>query len=259
MDRGDGAWWGHPALACASGSWVIERGRRGVDGPRWRFAGPGHGLIGYAHGRAGPASAREAERAGLMCKELGPAEQTGCMRVNSADPDILVDLTTARTEIEAQGIADALGARGIPAKVFANAGMVIAWDAAGQSIRVAVRRRDLEDARTILRELPAEAVRIDWSRIDTGDPTPPEDDREVCSQCGYALHGTPEARRCPECGAAIEPTQREMASLPEDAEVAWRKPVIGGGSGRARWKRVEKILIGLMIVAGAVWGALRLL
>lgn len=176
--------------------------------------------------------------------------------MDEADPDILVDLTTARTEIEAQGIADALGARGIPAKVFANTGMVIAWDAAAQSIRVAVRRRDLEAARAILRELPAEAVRIDWSRIDTGDPTRPEDDREVCSQCAYPLHGTLEARRCPECGAALEPTDQERRDLPADTEIAWRKPVPRGS--RAKWKRAEQVVLWLLVAGGAVWLAARL-
>lgn len=173
------------------------------------------------------------------------------------DPDILVDVTTARTEIEAQAIADALEARGVPARVFANAGMLTPW-ASTLAIRVAVRRRDLDSARALLRDLPPGAVQIDWSRIDTGDPTPPENDQEVCSHCGYALHGTPDARRCPECGAALEPTEREAAELEQSATIAWRKPVIRGGK-TAAWRKWEKVLIVGLLALGALWAAIRLL
>src|ERR1044071_7665706 len=104
----------------------------------------------------------------------------------SDDPDILVDLTTARTEFEAQEIANVLQEHGVPAKVFAMAANTLSWEiAAGQPIRVAVRRRDLEMARAILNEIPKEAKQIDWSQVDTGDPTSPEGDVEVCSNCGY--------------------------------------------------------------------------
>ena len=89
------------------------------------------------------------------------------------DPDILVDLTSARTEFEAETIAEALRAQGIPAQTFATAGSVLQWDVAvSQPIRVAVRRRDLDNARAILRAIRAESVDLDWSEVDTGDRTP---------------------------------------------------------------------------------------
>ena len=62
-----------------------------------------------------------------------------------ADPDILVDLTTARNTFEAQVIAHALEAQGIPARAFDLAGTMLQWDVAvSQPIRVVVRRRDLD-------------------------------------------------------------------------------------------------------------------
>jgi hypothetical protein len=89
------------------------------------------------------------------------------------DPDILVDLVTCTTSFEAQVIAEALKAQGIPAHAFDIAGSMLQWDVAvSQPIRVAVRRADLETARGILRAVKAESVDLDWSEVQTGDPTP---------------------------------------------------------------------------------------
>ena len=89
------------------------------------------------------------------------------------DPDILVDLTTCRNSFEAQIIAEALKAQGIPAHAFDIAGTTLQWDVAvSQPIRVAVRRADLETAKAILRAVKAESVDLDWSEVQTGDPTP---------------------------------------------------------------------------------------
>jgi hypothetical protein len=89
------------------------------------------------------------------------------------DPDILVDLTTCRNSFEAQIIAEALKAHGIPAHAFDIAGSTLQWDVAvSQPIRVAVRRADLETARGILRAVKADSVDLDWSEVPTGDPTP---------------------------------------------------------------------------------------
>src|SRR5437762_3307565 len=48
----------------------------------------------------------------------------------AGDPDILVPLTSARTEFEGQTIAAALEADGIPAKVFATSANMLQWDGA---------------------------------------------------------------------------------------------------------------------------------
>jgi hypothetical protein len=89
------------------------------------------------------------------------------------DPDILVDLVTCRNSFEAQVIAEALKAQGLPAYAFDIAGSTLQWDVAvSQPIRVAVRRADLETARGILRAVKADSVDLDWSEVQTGDPTP---------------------------------------------------------------------------------------
>jgi hypothetical protein len=96
------------------------------------------------------------------------------------DPDILVDLTTARTDFEAEVIRSALEANGIPAKAFTTAGAMLQWEVAvSQPMRIFVRRRDLEAARAALRALRAESVDIDWDQIDTGQPAPDEPARDV--------------------------------------------------------------------------------
>lgn len=131
------------------------------------------------------------------------------------DPDILVDLTTARTEFEAETIAEALRAQGIPAQTFAIAGSVLQWDVAiTQPIRVAVRRRDLEQARAILRAVRAESVDLDWSEVDTGDRTPVMDAerraaerdrvRMRCRRCEHDVTGVKPDGVCPNCGAKLD-------------------------------------------------------
>ena len=89
------------------------------------------------------------------------------------DPDILVDLTTGRTDFEAEVIVNALLAEGIEARAFTTAGAMLQWDiAATQPMRVQVRRADLTRAQAALRGLRAESVDLDWSEIDTGDDSP---------------------------------------------------------------------------------------
>ncbi len=120
------------------------------------------------------------------------------------DPDILVDLTTARTAFEAEMIAESLRAQGIPAEAFTTAGSTLQWDiAATQPMRVQVRRRDLERARDALRAIRAESVDIDWSEVETGDPSVETADerRRRCHQCGYDVTALSATNRCPECGA----------------------------------------------------------
>ncbi len=129
------------------------------------------------------------------------------------DPDILVDLTTARTAFEAEMIAETLRAQGIPAEAFTTAGSMLQWDiAATQPMRVQVRRRDLDRARDSLRAIRADSVDLDWSEVDTGDRTPVSDReraaagdpvRIICRRCGYDVTGLPISSVCPECGASL--------------------------------------------------------
>jgi hypothetical protein len=86
------------------------------------------------------------------------------------DPDILVDLTTARHEFEAAVIAEALGADGVPAYAFGSAGSTLKAEiAATQPFRVQVRRRDLALAQSLLAEIRASRDEIDWDDVDVGE------------------------------------------------------------------------------------------
>ena len=88
-----------------------------------------------------------------------------------SDEDLAVVLT-AETEFEAETKAEALRARGIQAGVTRNApswtGHVsISPTARGAS--VVVQRDDLERARTILKQVIADSVDIDWDEVDVGE------------------------------------------------------------------------------------------
>lgn len=94
------------------------------------------------------------------------------------DPEILVPLTSARTGFEAETIAQALNAHGVPAQVFGLSAQVMQWELGyHDAIKVMVRRGDLETASDILKALKAESVDIDWSEVEVGEP--PEDEHET--------------------------------------------------------------------------------
>ena len=86
------------------------------------------------------------------------------------DDDLAV-LMTAESEFAAETKAEALRARGIDAQVTRNAPswtgfMSISPTARGASVMV--RRADLERARTILNQVIADSVDIDWDEVDVG-------------------------------------------------------------------------------------------
>jgi hypothetical protein len=88
-----------------------------------------------------------------------------------SDEDLAIVLT-ADTEFEAETKAEALRARGIEARVTRNAPswtghMSISPTARGAS--VVVHRDDLERARTILKQVVADSVDIDWDEVDVGE------------------------------------------------------------------------------------------
>lgn len=91
----------------------------------------------------------------------------------SNDPDTLVVLTTARTEFEAETLAEALRSRGVRAEVFAAAASALQWEAGyTDPIKVMVRRGDAERAEQVRVSLKADSVDIDWDEVDTGDAAP---------------------------------------------------------------------------------------
>lgn len=88
------------------------------------------------------------------------------------DPDMLVVLTTARTEFEAQTLAEALRARGIRAEVFATAASSLQWEAGfTDPIKVMVRRADVGEAEKVRAALKMDSVDIDWDEVETGADT----------------------------------------------------------------------------------------
>jgi hypothetical protein len=92
------------------------------------------------------------------------------LKAMGTDPDILVVLTTARTEFEAETLAEALRARGIRAEVFATASSTLQWEAGySDPIKVMVRRGDAEEAERVRVSLKADSVDIDWDEVETGD------------------------------------------------------------------------------------------
>lgn len=93
----------------------------------------------------------------------------------SQDPDILVLLTSTRTEFEAQTIAEALRAHGIPAQAFGTAAATAQWELGIRSeFQVMVRRRDLDEAGSVLRAIKADSVDIDWEEVDVGADESPD-------------------------------------------------------------------------------------
>jgi hypothetical protein len=122
------------------------------------------------------------------------------------DPDILVELTKTLTDFDAEVIAAALREEGIPATVFSRAAAVLQGQISPvSSIVLSVRRSDLDRAKAVLAEIRRSALEIDWSQVDTQDPTPVSAEEqaassETCAACGYARHGLSPAQSCPECG-----------------------------------------------------------
>lgn len=147
------------------------------------------------------------------------------------DPDILVDLTTARTEFEANIIVEALRAQGVECQAFTTAGAMLQWDvAATQPMRIQVRRRDLAAAAVTLRAIRAESVDIDWDDVDVGDAkTLAAAERDVmggppkCARCGYDLSGLTMPDVCPECGLDLARVAVKAKSAP------WPRWLIAAG------------------------------
>ena len=92
------------------------------------------------------------------------------------DPDILIDLTTGATPTEAEIIVLTLRDSGVPAYAGTTAGIWNPWElGSSKPYRVAVRRRDLERAKQVLRETRADSAgSIDWDHLDVGQPEPDE-------------------------------------------------------------------------------------
>lgn len=171
-------------------------------------------------------------------------------RVDSAqvhkDPDILVDLTTAASAFEAEVVASALEAHGIPARAFAGAAHMAHHEvAASQPYRVQVRRRDLDRARTLLEEIRKEHAQIDWDTVDVGQM---EEATETAPQGSVNPPGRPR----PAAGLSGPRARSSVvgAPAPRPVEADWGV----GRSGRTPWRIVAAVVLGLAAAAGiAAW------
>lgn len=157
------------------------------------------------------------------------------------DPLQLVDLTTCRTDFEAEVLVHALESEGIPAKAFSAAASALQWEiATSQPIRVQVRRKDLERAHLALARVKQESVDFDWSELGA------EGFDEVCKKCGYSLDNLPDKKTCPECG------YRDEAGL-EIGVVATRT------DGKRRVWIVVAVVLLVMMILPILFGALRMI
>lgn len=85
------------------------------------------------------------------------------------DPDMLVTLTTTRTEFEGANLVNVLQAAGIPARVFAAGANTMQWEAGyTDPIKVQVRRRDMQRAVETLRQNRQDSIDLDWDEVDVG-------------------------------------------------------------------------------------------
>lgn len=139
------------------------------------------------------------------------------------DPQALVPLTTALNDFEAQTIAEALRAQGIPAEVFAAAASMMQTVAV--PVQVLVQEKDLAGAKNALRAIKADSVDIDWSEIDTGDRAPVS-----CPHCASERAKGPAGAPCPSCGRTLPAIERTPSSSSPLTPNEWRWIVITGAT-----------------------------
>jgi hypothetical protein len=101
------------------------------------------------------------------------------------DPDQLVLLTSARTEFEGRAMAAVIEGQGIPVEVFATAAQMVQWDGGpSNTVRVMVRRRDVQAAALALQRAHRDSVDIDWDEVDVGSPEDPGTPRRPRGRIG---------------------------------------------------------------------------
>jgi len=85
------------------------------------------------------------------------------------DTNDLVVLTTTLTEFEGAVIVGALEEEGIQA--VEDGGFISGFKAeAPGGVRVVVRQVDADRAREVLRQIRENEGRVDWSKVDVGEP-----------------------------------------------------------------------------------------
>jgi len=148
------------------------------------------------------------------------AIRSGLKRSLNTDPDILIPVTSARTEFEGNSLAAALQAEGIPARVFAGASNMLQWEGGyTDPIKVMVRRVDAERAAAFIRELKQQSGSIDWANVDVDERATTIAPGVVCIACGNPLGGLPaDTRDCPRCGAEVFAEESASGTRRHDGE-----------------------------------------
>jgi hypothetical protein len=92
------------------------------------------------------------------------------------DPQMFVELTTARSPLEVEALVAALRDHGIEAIGFNHAASVMQSTAV--PLTISVHREDFERAKATLAEIRSDASEMDWDQLDVGE-VPEEVQREL--------------------------------------------------------------------------------
>ncbi|MBL8764442.1 MAG: hypothetical protein JNM07_09260 [Phycisphaerae bacterium] len=109
------------------------------------------------------------------------------------DPESLVQAAVAASEIEAEAMVQALEAKGIRAAPFGSLLGQLRAEVPTPGVAVMVRATDLDAARSVLRDLKAERVDVNWDEVDVGEL----EDGASDGPAAAAAPGSPSAWRSP--------------------------------------------------------------
>lgn len=165
--------------------------------------------------------------------------------MNTPDPNILVVLTSAKSEFSGNAIIAALQAQGIAAKLFGQSASTLQWEGGyTDPYKIMVRRVDAPAALAIIKTLKSEASEIDWSQVDVHEEAQTIAPGLVCWACGQSLAGLPaDQLRCPKCDSEIFADEAASDEAPSQSH---ENP---NGSFLYRWRGIRRIGWVLLAIA----------